>query len=234
MSPSDFFNNMPIQFSIFKPYHQLIHSITTKSYGSFNDEEKNFENNLNKLSSNFNISRPVFADQIHGDKIDIINSISDQKPQCDALITQVKNLPLMIKIADCQAILLYDPKTESIAAIHSGWRSSAQNIIGKTIQKMKNKFNINPADILMGISPSLGPCCAEFSDPQNELPDFCMPYIKNNYVDFWTLSIAQCKVAGVPEKQIEIINECTKCNSDQYFSHRSGDEGRMAGFISLK
>lgn len=239
---------MIIKFSVFKPFsHKLTHGITTKSYGSFNSDfshhkKNNFENNLQKLNTylntdlntDLNVKQPVYADQVHGDTIITLDKRPTHKPSGDALITNKSRLPLMVKIADCQGILMYDPKTNTIAAVHSGWRSSAQNIISKTIQKMQTEFKVNPAYLHIGISPSLGPCCAKFSDPESELPENIHPYIQKNHVDFWQLSLDQCKNAGVPQNQIELAGECTKCLPDKYFSHRNRDTGRMAIFISLK
>ena len=221
---------MILEFSIFKPYSdRLIHGITTKSLGSFNDEEPGFENQKSKLPI-----EPIFSKQIHGDKIILVTDRPDQQFQADAFITQVKNLPLGVKVADCQGVLMYDPKTNSIAAIHSGWKSSALNIIGKTVKKMEEIFGSNPTDLLVGIGPSLGPCCAQFSNPENELPESVHPYIKDDHVDLWSLSLDQLKDAGVKENQIEFIKECTKCNPDKYYSYRNQDTERMAVFISLR
>lgn len=189
--------------------------------------------NIKKLTDHFSINRPIFANQMHGDKIIVVESPLNKKPEADAFITNKKGLPLMIKVADCQGIIMFDPETETIAAVHSGWRSSVKNIIGKTIGKMKKEFGVKPENLLIGISPSLGPCCAEFSDPENELPDFCRPFTKGKNVDFWALSLKQLSSEGVPEKNIENPRICTKCGDDCY-SYRRGESGRMAVFIALK
>lgn len=214
------------KFKIFKPYeNRLFAGTTLKKIGSFNNEKVQIPDTKMGL---------IFLNQIHKD--DVIKI--EKKPQIqisgDALITQEKGIPLSIKVADCQGVLIYDPKTESIGAVHSGWRSSSLDIIGKTIKKMQSEFESSPSDLLVGISPSLGPCCAEFTDPKKELPDFIHPYINKNKVDFWSLSLAQCMKVGIPEDQIEITKTCTKCHSDKYFSHRNKDTGRMAVFIGLK
>ena len=130
--------------------------------------------------------------------------------------------------------MIFDPKTNSIAAIHSGWKSSALNIIGKTVKRMEKIFGSKPVDLLVGIGPSLGPCCAQFSNPKKELPKSVHPYIKDDHVDLWSLSLDQLKEAGINKNQIEFIKECKKCNPDKYYSYRNADTGRMAVFISLK
>lgn len=175
----------------------------------------------------------ITANQVHGDEVMMIRERPADLLTCDAFITQSPHLPLMVKVADCQGVLIYDPITHSVAAVHSGWRGSTLNIIGKTIARMTAEVGVEPENLLVGISPSLGPCCAEFSDPENELPAFCHPFIqKGNRVDFWSLSLKQCKDAGVSEKNIELAGICTKCTPG-YFSHRNGDGGRMGVFATL-
>lgn len=205
---------MILEFELFKPYKdQLIHGITTK--------DSPHPEGL------------IFANQVHGDTIMMIDKKPEETPSVDAFITNKSNLTLAVRVADCQGVLVFDPIQKAIAAIHSGWRGSAVNIIGKTIEKLKKEYGSNSKDLVVGISPSLGPCCTEFSNPKKELPEFVHPYIKGHHVDFWSLSIDQLKAEGISENQIEKPTECTKCNSDQFYSHRKGDEGRMAVFISL-
>ena len=205
---------MILEFSIFKPFSdRLSHGLTTKT----SDPPSGL----------------IFGNQVHGDNIIFLSKKPDHPLEGDAFVTQKSNVPLTVQVADCQGVLMFDPKTQTIAAIHSGWRGSSLNVIGKTIEAMKG-VGVNPSNLIVGISPSLGPCCAEFTDPKNELPKFIHPYIKKQNVDLWSLTADQLKKAGVPESNIEIIKECTKCQPDKYYSHRNKDTGRMAVFISLK
>lgn len=175
----------------------------------------------------------ILMNQVHGTNVVTFKEKPAHPPIGDALITQTAKLVLAATVADCQGILIFDPKTKTIAVVHSGWRGSAQNILGKTIAKLKG-LGSHPSDLRVAISPSLGPCCAEFTNPVKELPSSCHPFIKERKVDFWELSLTQCREAGVPQNQIEIANECTKCHPKRYYSHRNGDKERMAVFISLK
>ena len=175
----------------------------------------------------------IMANQIHTDVVLEIKKKPETELRCDGFISGEKNLMMMVKIADCQGVLIYDPVTHKAASVHSGWRSSALNIIGKAIREMQDKFGTDPKNLRVAISPSLGPCCAEFTDPENELPDFCQEFVdENNHVDFWALSRKQCQEAGVPEDQIELAGQCTKCQPG-YFSHRNGDSQRMGVFVTL-
>lgn len=226
---------MILRFPLFRRFSQLIaHGVTTSSEGSFNEGKKDFGNDLKKLQAKMKIARPVFAFQMHGDRIMDIKKRPKRQPRCDAFITQIRRLPLMIKVADCQGILMFDPVTKTIAAVHSGWRGSVKNIIGKTIGQLKKAYGVDPKNLRVGISPSLGPCCSEFTDPKRELPVFLKPYIHGRHVDFWKMSLSQLQKAGVPKLQVELMKKCTKCHSRKYFSFRAGSDDRMAILIALK
>lgn len=191
----------------------------------------------------------VYGIQSHSDNILILKDSTQEtfgldKPvqDCDGFITNIKNLPLMVKFADCQGVLFFDPVKKVIAAVHSGWRGNVQNIIGKAARKMLEEFGCNAADILVGISQSLGPCHAEFSDPEKELPGWMMQYvgknagIKERHVDLWKCSFDQLMEAGILAKNIEILRRCTVCENDKFYSYRVEGEkaGRMGGMIELQ
>lgn len=202
------------EFDIFKPYADKIEQGLLKDFEA--------------------MPEAITAEQMHADSILELTKRPDTELQCDGFITKTRDLPIMIKAADCQGVLIYDPTHEVIAAIHSGWRGSAKNIIGKAVQKMKSAHSSNPEGLMVAISPSLGPCCAEFSDPRNELPASCHRFIRdNNHVDFWALSLVQLKEEGVPRQNIELSGKCTKCQPG-YHSHRNGGSGRMGIFVKLK
>jgi polyphenol oxidase len=221
-------------FSIFSNHKNVItQGFTDRTFGSLNSEESAFEANVEKLMKEADISRPIYMNQVHGDHIVVLDHRPKGVLKADALITRAPKLSLMIKMADCQAALLFDPISKIIGAVHSGWRGSVQNILGKTIKQMK-AMGSDPADILMGISPSLGLCCAEFENPESEFPAWCQPYFSGKYVDFWQISMDQCIDEGMPEHNIELATSCTKCNPLTCFSYRNNDEGRIGAFIMLK
>ena len=118
---------------------------------------------------------------------------------------------------------------KAIAAIHCGWRGSVLNIIKTTVERMRQDYRTDPGDLYAAISPSLGPCCAEFVNFQAELPKELHSYqTKPNFFDFWEISRMQLTVAGVKTERIDIARICTCC-SPAYFSYRrSRKKGRPA------
>jgi YfiH family protein len=154
----------------------------------------------------------------------------------DGFFTQLPGLVMMIKVADCQAILLYDPKRKAVGIIHSGWRGSVNNIAGKAIQLMRTEYNCNPPDIIVGVGPSLGPCCSEFRNWKQEFPpEFSQYQVRENYFDFWAITQRQLIESGVLRENIEIAALCTKCHPEVFYSYRGeGKTGRFAVTIGIK
>ena len=153
----------------------------------------------------------------------------------DAMVTDIYGRNLVIQIADCQAVLLYESSRRVIANVHCGWRGSIQNIIGRTVTTMEQHFGCRPNRILAGIGPSLGPCCAEFINYSKEIPMKFWQYKGlNQHFDFWSLSRDQLKAAGVAEINIESSGICTRCHTDDFFSYRAErTTGRFAAVIGL-
>lgn len=214
-----------IEFKIFSPYSKELNiGMTTKDQGSFKEDDPDFA----KRMADLGFQDPVYGRQTHSDIILNVSNPFSIAPEADAFITDQKNLSIMVKIADCQGIIIFDPVKKVLACVHSGWKGSVQNIIGKTIRQMARSYDSEVKNLIVAISPSLGPCCSEFTDPRQELPDFCHPFIQQeNRVDFWSLSKKQCMDEGVVAKNIEISGVCTKCDPN-FFSYRRGDTGRMA------
>ena len=166
-----------------------------------------------------------------------VNKTESLNPvEADAIITDITGLTLLILVADCQPVLLYDFTNKVVANIHSGWRGSVLNIIGKTVDAMAENFGTSPEDVVAGIGPSLGPCCAEFTHYRKEIPNDYWKY-KNDldHFDFWAISRDQLLLKGVKKENIVTGNICTKCNTDTFYSYRKEKTtGRLACTIGLK
>ncbi|MFA7278341.1 MAG: polyphenol oxidase family protein [Candidatus Gracilibacteria bacterium] len=184
-------------------------------------------------------TRLVSANQTHSDHVFSIHQnepLEKQLPNMrheagdyevddvDAFVTDRRDISLLIQVADCQAIILYEPVAGVLGMVHNGWRGSVQNIIGKTIAVMRDEFGADPVKIIAGIGPSIGPCCHYFTDPKSELPEEFHRYIladANNYrVDFLSASRDQLMHAGVIAENIEFSNICTYETTSEFYSYR--------------
>jgi len=244
------------RFLNFSGFAEISHGIFTRSHGcndgpfqSLNvcadvgDDIRRVRDNRNIIARLCGGGKLFFLKQVHGCDVAVIKGrhkglsgmTIDEGTVGDAVITDIPGLNLVIQVADCQAVLIYDPVRRVVANVHSGWRGSIQNIIGATITRMQQEFRTVPGDIMAGIGPSLGPCCAEFVNYKSEIPRPFWKYrTAGNHFNFWSASHDQLCAAGVPKENISLANICTRCNTDLFFSYRrAGITGRFAAVIGL-
>ena len=244
------------QFEHLQKYPTIRHGIFTRHFGhstgdfqslnvslDLGDAADHVRKNRNLVSRVIEGRDLVFVNQVHGDQVVILNpknidsygGLQRVLGTGDALVTNVSGKFLTTQLADCQSILLYDPSRHVVANVHSGWRGSIKNILGRTVGVMKKYFKCYSADIIAGIGPSLGPCCAEFVNYRKEIPQIFWRYKSaDDHFDFWTLSRDQLTHAGVRAENVETSRICTKCNTETFFSYRGeGQTGRFAAVIGL-
>lgn len=102
------------------------------------------------------------AYQIHSDVIRYCDGengtpffYGKEMQECDGLITDIPNIALVTKFADCTPVILFDNKNKVLCSIHSGWRGTVKMISKKGIQMMEDKFSSNREDIFAYIGPSI-------------------------------------------------------------------------------
>jgi polyphenol oxidase len=198
------------------------------------DKEEYVTQNIDQVKDILGVSKLTWAKQCHGKDISLINQYSPNEiHNCDALSTSTPGMALMIKHADCQAAIFYDPVQKVVSVVHSGWKGSVQNIYAHTVEFMKLNYNSKPENLLVCISPSLGPEDSEFINYKIELPKSFWKYqFKPDYFDFWAISEDQLKKAGVLANHIEIMRMSTRANEKDCFSFRrnkvTGRHGTVA------
>lgn len=161
----------------------------------------------------------VNVNQVHG--VEVLEAPLEGSQNADALFTAQQSVGLLIKHADCQAALVYDPIQKVIANVHAGWKGNVQNIYQRLVSKLKSRFGCKPENLIVGISPSLGPCCAQFIHHQAELPpSFWDFHVKWLYFDLWEVARKQWMEAGVLPHHLQIARICTYCSGSDYFSYR--------------
>jgi YfiH family protein len=193
----------------------------------------------------------LYASQVHSGDVKIIdstaieNGVLIQNPRTDATITALPGICLMVMVADCVPVILFDPVKRVSAVIHAGWRGTIHQITSNTIHALVKHFECDPADILAGIGPSIGPCCYEVGE---DVRDFVAQsfgttegYLirKDNsfksHFDLWYANHKQLTDYGVKPENIENSGLCTRCHPDTFFSSRasSGITGRFAAGICI-
>jgi len=237
------------QFPNLVSFPKLRHGVFTRNggfskepYSSLNlslsvgDDESVIKRNRSLVSMCMDNGELVFTKQMHDADVIIVSKSNSFPFIGDALVSNLGNRMLAIKIADCQSVLMFDPVRNVVANVHSGWKGSIKNVIGSSIDAMTERFGCKPSDIFAGISPSLGPCCAEFINYEREIPEQFWKYKDSaNHFDFWRISTDQLCSAGVMPGNIYSSGICTKCNTDLFFSYRGEKTtGRFAAVIGIK
>jgi YfiH family protein len=238
-----------LEFDLLAGIEALKHAVFLRqggqSQGYFNGLNTSFDvgdvksavqANLARIQLEISSGKLFWAKQCHGTHIaHIQNNSSQESSNCDALATQERNLTLLIKHADCQATIFYDPINHAVANVHAGWRGSVLNIYANTIAWMQKRFGSKPSELLVCISPSLGPQEAEFIYYQKELPEeFWQFQVRPNYFDFWAISQHQLQQAGILAHHIETACISTYPNPQDYFSYRRDKiTGRHATCVTL-
>jgi YfiH family protein len=186
-----------------------------------------------------------FTKQEHGDEV-VIRTIENSENifEADAQITNVPGIGLAALIADCVPILLFDPVQKSIAAIHSGWKSTALNIGGKTVRKMGADLGSNPKNIKAAIGPGI---CKNSFETGLEVFDKLKNFVPKNikftsphkqagkvYIDLHLVVKYQLIEVGILESSIETMAIDTYSNKQYFSARRMGFEsGRQAACIGM-
>ncbi|PIS02226.1 MAG: peptidoglycan editing factor PgeF [Chlamydiae bacterium CG10_big_fil_rev_8_21_14_0_10_42_34] len=201
------------------------------------DKAEAIQTNRELIRKAMNVPKLIFPHQTHGMNVERITPKNmDKVAQADAVFTTEKNVGLGVTHADCQAAIFYDPVHEAVGVAHAGWRGLVQNIYARLLEAMQRDIGTQPQNIIVCISPSLGPDHAEYKNYKQELPqDFWAFQTSPNYFDFWAIGRKQLSSLGILDKNIEITEICTHCNEKDYFSHRrEKDTGRHGTVVALK
>ena len=242
--------------SIFRAYHKELFANFSDRWGGVSKppyDELNIalhvgDNPIDVLKNreilakkfDFYIDNLIYMDQTHSNNIQIINDTFTNKIEnCDGIITNKPNIPLMVMVADCIPILLYDRAKKVIGAVHAGRNGTFKSISKKAVTIMKEKFDSNPEDIVVSLGASIKDCCYEVGEDLANvaMKSFGKKYVvkrdDNFYLDLQTLNLDQLKSVGVKEENIEISPVCTCCDKNYFSYRRDGVTGRFAGVIKL-
>lgn len=206
----------------------------TPFYGS--ESIKNSRNSLESLHIS-DINNFYYQKQIHSDIVLIDRtSKSNDIIESDAIISNYLGILYNVSIADCQAILAYDPVNKAVAAIHSGWKGTSLDIVGKTLVKMRDTYGTESSDLLVYLAPSACVDNYEVGPEFNYIfPNATFRKEGKYYFDNRKEIINQLLSTGVQRKNIESNNDCTITNN-RYHSYRrdKSESGRMSAFIGIR
>ncbi|MEG1412851.1 MAG: peptidoglycan editing factor PgeF [Acidaminococcaceae bacterium] len=187
------------------------------------------------------------CEQVHGTKVTKVTAalvgsgahdFAQTLAATDALITNLKTVPLMLFFADCVPVMLADPVTGVIGLAHAGWRGSVGEIAKKTVQKMVQEYRVKPENLVAAIGPSIGACCYEVDTTvYTKAPKYqsCFQATTAGHwqLDLWQMNKLQLLEAGLKPQNVLCADLCTAENKEIFFSYRAenGKTGRLAAII---
>jgi YfiH family protein len=210
---------------------------------------------LRRLAAAVGAGRVALVTQIHEAGVVVVRKgtpVADGRPEADVLVSNDPDVAIAVRAADCVPILLGDPVTGAVGAVHAGWRGTVARAAAAAVEAMQREFRAEPANLVAAIGPSIGSCCYEVG---SELVDaFAAAGHERYLIDRWFLSrpagrafrarsplhldVAganrdQLILAGVPEQNIYLSGLCTAMNLNVLTSFRAEQQhaGRIAGAI---
>jgi YfiH family protein len=100
--------------------------------------------------------------QVHGCATVIASTDSPAgapSPEADGVMTNEDGVALVVQVADCVPLLMADPRTGAVAAVHAGWRGTAARIAIAAVRGLEERYGARPEDLIAAIGPSIGACC---------------------------------------------------------------------------
>lgn len=257
------------QFELLSQFEDLVHGVFGRHGGvsgppftSLNvsyavaDLSESVRENRKILCAALSIpyQRLVVAKQVHGIDVVVVDETADPSdpddwyrllPSADAIITGRPGHYPMMTFADCVPLVFFDPKTRGLGIAHGGWKGTAAHVARHTVEAMIGTFGSRPEDLLVGIGPSIGPCCYEIKEDvasrvresvrstDGILLDLADGTI---HLDLWEMNRRQLREAGVSPDCIELAGLCTACHTETFFSNRAerGSTGRFGAVIGRR
>jgi YfiH family protein len=202
--------------------------------------------------------------QVHGRGVVVIRqgrAGPSARPEADVLVSTDPAVAIAVRAADCVPLLMADPQSGAVAAVHAGWRGTAAGAATAAVEAMTREFKSRPSDLVAAIGPSIGPCCYEVGSelvdafaaagharhlvsrwfmarpaPRGEFP--ASPHGSGGklHLDTWGANRDQLLMAGLAEENIHLAGVCTATNLELLPSFRKEKEqaGRMVGAIRAK
>lgn len=208
---------------------------------SVNDSKENVIGNRKLFFEGLGIKLEQLAisKQVHGNAVQVVTQ-PIMEGDYDAKITNKRNVFLVISIADCTPVLIYDTKNNAVAAIHAGWKGTVGKIVSNTLLKMQEHYGTHGADCKAFIGACIGYDHFEVGEEVAEHFDPAFRRFDANkqkyFVNLKATNKQQLLDFGLNPENIEISSYCTVQNNDLFFSHRKekGRTGRMMAVIGMR
>jgi YfiH family protein len=183
--------------------------------------------------------------QAHGAAVHVVGAAAPDgasRPEADALVTATPGQALAVVTADCVPILLADPVSGAVGAVHAGWRGTAAGVTGAAVGAMTRHWSVSPARLVAAIGPSIGACCYEVGeelvaafaaaghDEAARAAWFARDAAGRLRLDLWVANRDLLVRAGLSAGNVHVAGLCTKTHLTWFESYRA--EGAAAGRLA--
>lgn len=209
------------------------------------------DSTLERLKSAFPDYEFVILKQTHSDIVRVSTGpCPPQSFEGDAHWTRAKRLALCVRTADCLPILIHDPETGSVAAIHAGWRGIENEIIRKTCVQLQAEgstlgraiawlgphIEAKSFEVGLDVAAKLE---ARFDAVRgfSGLTTALLPHADSakKRVDLLAIASGQLRSCGFePERMSVLAIDTFTSNEHASFRRDKTDSGRQISFIALK
>lgn len=211
-------------------------------------DENIFENRRRFLNVFENGYRLSTVWQIHSDLVKPVKNqadIENTEERFDALTSDLENLLIGVKTADCVPVLLGDTRTGAYSAIHAGWRGTVESIVLKAVEKMISEFGTKTEDLICAIGPAA--TGKNYEIGQDVINAFRQNFSNIEHIfqhtreghaliDLHLANKEQLESIGINPDNIHVAPFCTMERTDLFFSYRVekrkfGKTGRLLSVI---
>lgn len=236
-------------------FSDLIHGFSTREFGDmkiagvFNPVvQKNIADFVKLLG--FNNQKIIRFEQIHEASIVTVKDVDVETEKlviknADGGVTNLREILLMVAVADCLPILFYDPVNQVVGLCHAGWKGTIKKISIKMVEQLAKNFGTSPKDLVVAFGPSIGPCHYEVQD--NVASEFEKEFSKKSgvvqkrnektFIDLRQANLIFLIQAKVLAVNIDSQSLCTFCHNDVFYSYRQEKEnlaGEIGAVVGLK
>lgn len=215
------------------------------------DAQDNVLENRRRVAAACGADRLCLVRQVHGAQVVCVTAKTSAETlaaaQADAICTDLPGVAVGIFTADCVPLLIADPVSGAVAAVHAGWRGVLAGVASATVAALVQTYGSRPCDLQVALGPAIGPCCFEVGTEvvaafDEELPaarvagairDVDPSAGKKPHIDLKRALLAALEAAGVPRVQIDAGAECTMCDpAGRFYSYRR-DNTQTGQHLSL-
>lgn len=203
------------------------------------DDPSRVEENYRRFAAMVGVDPAAVREtsQVHGANV-LRAAPGDDVPrtralEADALVATDAGVVVAVRVADCVPILLADPDSGAVAAVHAGWRGAVLGVLDRAIDALVGS-GTTPSRLIAAIGPHIGPesfevgedVAAEIEAAARGESVVVRGYDKP-HVDLGRVIEAQLRARGVHERRIERVFGCTYANATDFHSFRR--DGKRSG-----